>query len=90
MVTGACIHRTKEKTRVLAHSRRQKENDTFTDIAEALPLQGGAKDLDKASLLRVAIHYLKLRRVLHDGDNFQEGEGKSQFVLYRLSLLSEL
>ena len=73
-----CIRRTKEKTRVLAHSRRQKENDTFTDIAEALPLQGGAKDLDKASLLRVAIHYLKLRRVLHDGENFQDGEGTSQ------------
>lgn len=60
--------RTKEKTRVLAHSRRQRENDTFTDIAEALPIQENAKDLDKASILRVAIHYLKLRDLVNDGD----------------------
>ena len=61
-------HRTKEKTRVLAHSRRQRENDTFTDIAQSLPIQENAKDLDKASILRVAIHYLKLRDVVNGGE----------------------
>lgn len=50
----------------MAVSRRQKENDTFTDIAQALPLSENAKELDKASVLRVAIHYLKLRDMLAD------------------------
>ena len=60
-------YRVKEKTRDLAHSRRKKENDTFTDIAQSLPIQENAKDLDKASILRVAIHYLKLRDLIRDG-----------------------
>ena len=51
----------------MAHSRRKKENDTFTDIAQSLPIQENAKDLDKASILRVAIHYLKLRDMIRDG-----------------------
>lgn len=64
-------HRTKDKTRVLAHSRRQRENDTFTGIAEALPIQENTKDLDKASVLRVAIHFLKLRDVIAEGEEEQ-------------------
>ena len=63
--------RVKDKTRVMAHSRRRKENDTFTDIAEALPIQENAKDLDKASILRVAIHFLKLREMV--GEKEQQG-----------------
>ena len=69
--------RPKKKTQVLAHSRRQKENDTFTDIAQALPIQENAKDLDKASILRLAIHYLKLRNLIKDGgegEELEEGE----------------
>ena len=69
IITG-CVYtvcRVKEKTRDLAHSRRKKENDTFTDIAQSLPIQENAKDLDKASILRVAIHYLKLRDMIRDG-----------------------
>ena len=50
----------------MAVSRRQKENDTFTDIALTLPIEESAKELDKASVLRIAIHYLKLRDVLTD------------------------
>lgn len=66
------MYRPKKKTQVLAHSRRQRENDTFTDIAQALPIHENAKDLDKASILRLAIHYLKLRDLIKDGG---EGEG---------------
>lgn len=50
----------------MAVSRRQKENDTFNDIAGTLPIEESAKELDKASVLRIAIHYLKLRDVLAD------------------------
>ena len=56
----------KGKTRVLAYSRRQRENDTFSDIAQALPIGEHAKDLDKASVLRIAIHYMKLQDMLKD------------------------
>ena len=69
MITG-CVYavcRVKEKTRDLAHSWRKKENDTFTDIAQSLPIQENGKDLDKASILRIAIHYLKLRDMIRDG-----------------------
>ena len=45
----------------MAQSRRRRENDTFTDMADVLPIQENAKDLDKASILRVAINYLRLR-----------------------------
>ena len=68
--------RVKDKTRVMAHSRRQRENDTFTDIAEALPIQENAKDLDKASILRVAIHYLKLRDIV--GEKKEDAQEENQ------------
>lgn len=66
----------KKKTQVLAYSRRQRENDTFMDIAQALPIQENAKDLDKASILRLAIHYLKLKDLLRDGSEQLEMEGE--------------
>ncbi len=71
----ACLTpRSKNKTQVLAYSRRQKENDTFSDIADALPIQENAKDLDKASILRLAINYLKLRDLIQDGREEAEEE----------------
>ena len=73
-------NRSKNKTQVLAYSRRQKENDTFSDIADALPIQENAKDLDKASILRLAINYLKLRDMIRDGNNEEsdsEEEGQN-------------
>ena len=58
----------KKKTKQLAYSRRQKENDTFAEIAQALPVSAdGVKELDKASILRVAIHYIKLRQFMGQG-----------------------
>lgn len=72
------ICRVKEKTRDLAHSRRKKENDTFTDIAQSLPIQENAKDLDKASILRVAIHYLKLRDMIRDGSEEEQALTEEQ------------
>ena len=62
----------------MAHSRRRRENDTFNEMAEALPIQENAKDLDKASILRVAIHYLKLRNVVGEKDAAAEDSGESE------------
>ena len=56
----------------MAHSRRQKENDTFTEIAQTLPIQEHTKDLDKASILRVAINFLKLRDVIRESSEEEE------------------
>ena len=58
----------KRKTKQLAYSRRQKENDTFAEIAKTLPVSAdGVKELDKASILRVAIHFIKLRQFMEQG-----------------------
>ena len=78
-VCSVCVllHRTNNKTKVIACSRRQKENNTFADIADVLPIQENAKDLDKASILRLVINYLKLRDLLKDGSE-EESEGECQ------------
>ena len=52
----------KEKSRDAARSRRGKENKEFVELAEMLPLQRAiTNQLDKASLIRLTISYLKLR-----------------------------
>ena len=43
-------------------------------MAEVLPIQENAKDLDKASILRVAINYLKLRYLVDEKDGVDETE----------------
>jgi neuronal PAS domain-containing protein 1/3 len=52
----------KEKSRDAARSRRGKENKEFVELAGMLPLQRAiTNQLDKASLIRLTISYLKLR-----------------------------
>nr|WNN25268.1 hypoxia-inducible factor 1 [Phoronopsis harmeri] len=59
----------KEKSRDAARNRRGKELEVFTDLISQLPLPNGdASQLDKASVLRLAISVLKLRRMLGDED----------------------
>lgn len=62
----------------MAHSRRRRENDTFSDMAEVLPIQENAKDLDKASILRVAINYLKLRELIGENDGEEGADTESE------------
>nr|WNN25267.1 hypoxia-inducible factor 1 [Phoronis psammophila] len=60
----------KEKSRDAARTRRGKEQEVFTDLCNQLPLPNGdASQLDKASILRLAISVLKLRRMLGDDDH---------------------
>ncbi|KAJ8924028.1 hypothetical protein NQ315_006805 [Exocentrus adspersus] len=52
----------KEKSRDAARSRRSRETEIFTDLANALPLTSEQiSQLDKASVMRLAISYLRVR-----------------------------
>ncbi|XP_044731137.1 hypoxia-inducible factor 1-alpha isoform X2 [Chrysoperla carnea] len=52
----------KEKSRDAARCRRSRETEIFSELANALPLSKEAvSQLDKASVMRLAISYLKIR-----------------------------
>jgi hypoxia-inducible factor 1 alpha len=56
----------KEKSRDAARCRRSRETEIFTDLAQALPMpQSTVSQLDKASIMRLAISYLKVRSLLN-------------------------
>ncbi|XP_034941149.1 hypoxia-inducible factor 1-alpha isoform X2 [Chelonus insularis] len=55
----------KEKSRDAARCRRSRETDIFADLAAALPISSDqAAHLDKASVMRLAIAYFKVRSVV--------------------------
>lgn len=55
----------KEKSRDAARCRRSRESDIFYDLAASLPLQKEEVDhLDKASIMRLSIAYLKVQNML--------------------------
>nr|XP_005996103.1 PREDICTED: neuronal PAS domain-containing protein 1 [Latimeria chalumnae] len=59
----------KEKSRNAARSRRGKENFEFFELAKMLPLPGAiTSQLDKASIIRLTISYLKMRDFANQGD----------------------
>ncbi|KAK7879440.1 hypothetical protein WMY93_033852, partial [Mugilogobius chulae] len=59
----------KEKSRDAARSRRGKENFEFYELAKMLPLPGRiTSQLDKASIIRLTISYLKMRDFANQGD----------------------
>ena len=59
----------KEKSRDAARSRRGKENFEFYELAKLLPLPAAiTSQLDKASIIRLTISYLKLRQFSSQGD----------------------
>lgn len=59
----------KEKSRDAARSRRGKENYEFYELAKMLPLPPAiTSQLDKASIIRLTISYLKLRDFSSHGD----------------------
>lgn len=85
----------KEKSRDAARSRRGKENYEFYELAKMLPLPSAiTSQLDKASIIRLTISYLKLRDFSGHGDP-QWGRDnstgskvlKSKFFVYKISLL---
>lgn len=61
----------KERSRDAARCRRSKETDIFTELAAALPISTDqVQHLDKASVMRLAIAYLKVRSVV-DSSEFE-------------------
>ncbi|XP_006812392.1 uncharacterized protein LOC100369556 [Saccoglossus kowalevskii] len=59
----------KEKSRDAARSRRGKENYEFYELAKMLPLPAAiTSQLDKASIIRLTISYLRMRDFTTQGD----------------------
>ncbi|XP_018013245.2 protein trachealess [Hyalella azteca] len=66
---GGVMEMRKEKSRDAARSRRGKENQEFYELAKMLPLPPAiTTQLDKASIIRLTISYLKLREFTRSGD----------------------
>ncbi|XP_071868413.1 HIF-1 transcription factor component sima isoform X1 [Bombus fervidus] len=81
-----CNEKRKEKSRDAARYRRSKETDIFSDLAAALPLPSEqASHLDKASVMRLAIAYLKVRSVV---DSFPGTLTKSETLNHMDELFS--
>uniref|UniRef100_A0A7N6B4V6 Hypoxia-inducible factor 1-alpha n=1 Tax=Anabas testudineus TaxID=64144 RepID=A0A7N6B4V6_ANATE len=58
--------RRKEKSRDAARCRRGKESEVFYELAQQLPLPHSvSSSLDKASIMRLTISYLRMRKLLN-------------------------
>lgn len=59
----------KEKSKNAARSRREKENYEFEQLGKLLPLSSAiSSQLDKASIIRQTISYLKLHKMYPSGE----------------------
>ncbi|XP_029661512.1 uncharacterized protein LOC115234518 isoform X2 [Formica exsecta] len=68
----------KERSRDAARCRRSKETDIFAELAAALPVEPEqAAHLDKASVMRLAIAYLKVRSVV-DSTSLTKSESSAE------------
>ncbi|XP_054456254.1 endothelial PAS domain-containing protein 1-like isoform X2 [Anoplopoma fimbria] len=71
--------RRKEKSRDAARCRRSKETEVFYELAHQLPLPHSVSShLDKASIMRLAISFLRTRKVIATGSSSSSsssGEG---------------
>lgn len=72
--------RRKEKSRDAARCRRGKESEVFYEMAKELPLPHSVtSNLDKASVMRLTLSYLRLRKLLGTGVLSVETELDSQW-----------
>ncbi|XP_062858272.1 hypoxia inducible factor 1 subunit alpha b [Trichomycterus rosablanca] len=80
--------RRKEKSRDAARSRRGKESEVFYELAKELPLPHNVSShLDKASIMRLAISYLRMRKMLNSDEAKEESELESQLNSFYLKAL---
>uniref|UniRef100_A0A7N6FJJ2 Hypoxia-inducible factor 1-alpha n=1 Tax=Anabas testudineus TaxID=64144 RepID=A0A7N6FJJ2_ANATE len=67
--------RRKEKSRDAARCRRGKESEVFYELAQQLPLPHSvSSSLDKASIMRLTISYLRMRKLLNTDESMAEEE----------------
>lgn len=80
--------RRKEKSRDAARCRRSKESEVFYELSHELPLPHNVSShLDKASIMRLTISYLRIRRLLDAGDLDGETELDKQLNCFYLKAL---
>ncbi|XP_061536756.1 hypoxia inducible factor 1 subunit alpha, like isoform X1 [Phycodurus eques] len=66
----------KLRSRDAARCRRGKETELFYDLARTLPLpRRVSTHLDKAAIIRVALSFLRMHRLLHPGAEIPNSEG---------------
>ncbi|KAF5271116.1 hypothetical protein FQA39_LY08254 [Lamprigera yunnana] len=71
----------KEKSRDAARCRRSRETEIFTDLANMLPLQKEQiTQLDKASVMRLAISYLRVRDMINLVPQVKFSDEKKSFT----------
>nr|UXB53296.1 hypoxia inducible factor 1 subunit alpha [Larimichthys crocea] len=74
--------RRKEKSRDAARCRRGKESEVFYELAQELPLPHSvSSSLDKASIMRLTISYLRMRKLLSTDEPIAEEETDLDFQL---------
>uniref|UniRef100_A0AAR2IUQ2 Hypoxia-inducible factor 1-alpha n=1 Tax=Pygocentrus nattereri TaxID=42514 RepID=A0AAR2IUQ2_PYGNA len=80
--------RRKEKSRDAARCRRGKESEVFYELARQLPLPHNVSShLDKASIMRLTISYLRMRKLLSSDEAVEESELESQLNGFYLKAL---
>ncbi|KAI1895370.1 hypothetical protein AGOR_G00105590 [Albula goreensis] len=80
--------RRKEKSRDAARCRRGKESEVFYELAHELPLPHNiSSNLDKASIMRLTISYLRMRKLLSTDEAVTESELDSQLNSFYLKAL---
>uniref|UniRef100_UPI00398E6EDC hypoxia-inducible factor 1-alpha-like n=1 Tax=Pristiophorus japonicus TaxID=55135 RepID=UPI00398E6EDC len=80
--------RRKEKSRDAARCRRSKESEVFYELAHELPLPHSiTSHLDKASIMRLTISYLRMRKLLNAGDTEIEADLEKQLNSFYLKAL---
>uniref|UniRef100_A0A8C6WRZ8 Endothelial PAS domain protein 1b n=1 Tax=Neogobius melanostomus TaxID=47308 RepID=A0A8C6WRZ8_9GOBI len=76
-VSRSSSERRKEKSRDAARCRRSKETEVFYELAQQLPLSHSVSShLDKASIMRLAISFLRTRKLLTSASEEEEEEGQ--------------
>lgn len=73
--------RRKEKSRDAARCRRSKESEVFYELAHQLPLPHTVSaHLDKASIMRLTISYLRMRKLLDAGKGTARWQDRKSVV----------